>query len=48
MNQIKIVSSKKKFFSETYDVRVYKRKQMGSIIVVKYRINARYHQKKNE
>ena len=48
MNQIKIVSSKKKFFSETYDIRLYKRRRMGSFIIVNYRINAKYHQKKNE
>ena len=48
MSQIKIVSSKKKFFSETCEIRRYKIKQMGGIIVVKYRINARYHWKKNE
>ena len=48
MNQIKIVSSRKRNFSETYEIRHYKKKNLENLIVVKYRINAKYHHKKNE
>lgn len=48
MNQIKIVSSRKKKFSATIEIICYRRKSMESLLVAKYRINGKYHRAKNE
>ena len=48
MNQIKIVKSRKNNFFGTLEIRQYTKKRMQNVLVVKYRLNARYHQRKNE